>query len=71
MKRHYLLIVDYYSCYIEVRHLESLGALSTIERVKSIFSVQGVPSEAERAVATVKRLWSRSRGYGQSRQTRI
>ena len=43
-KRHYLLIVDYYSRYIEVGHLESLGALTTRERVQSIFSVHGVPS---------------------------
>jgi hypothetical protein len=42
-KKHYLLVVDYYSRYIEVRRLKSLSSLTTIEKLKSIFVTHGNP----------------------------
>lgn len=41
-KCHYLLLVDYYSRWIEVRKLCSLLSRDTIEAMKSIFSVHGI-----------------------------
>lgn len=38
----YLLVVDYYSRWIEVRKLSSAGSHTTIEAMKSIFSVHGI-----------------------------
>jgi transposase InsO family protein len=42
-KKNYLLVVDYYSRFIEVRPLDSLESLVTIDKFKSIFSIHGVP----------------------------
>jgi len=91
-------VVDYHSSYIEVRRLDSLSSVFTLDKVKSIFSTHGIPEvvisdngpqfssrefqefaksyafqhvasspkypkangEAERAVGTVKNLWSKT-----------
>ena len=42
-KQNYLLVVDYYSRYIEVRRLDSLAAAATIDKLKAIFCTHGVP----------------------------
>ena len=39
----YLLLVDYYSCYIEVAMLKELYSLVTIDHTKSIFARHGIP----------------------------
>ena len=41
-RKHYLLLVDYYSGWIEVRRLDSLSSTATIEVIKSIFSTHGI-----------------------------
>ena len=41
-KSHYLIMVDYYSRWIEVRKLSSLNAGSEVEAFKSIFCVHGI-----------------------------
>ena len=41
-KSHYLLLVDYFSRWIEVRKLCSLQSRDTIEAIKSIFSTHGI-----------------------------
>jgi hypothetical protein len=41
-KKHYLLLVDYYSRWIEVRQLKSLSSAATIEALKSIFATHGI-----------------------------
>uniref|UniRef100_A0A3B3SWI2 Gypsy retrotransposon integrase-like protein 1 n=1 Tax=Paramormyrops kingsleyae TaxID=1676925 RepID=A0A3B3SWI2_9TELE len=96
--KHYVLIVDYYSKYIEVEELKDLLCRSTIKALKSQFCCYGIPttlrtdngpqfaseefkdfckdygiihntssphtphsnSEAEWAVQTVKKLWSKA-----------
>ena len=42
-KKHYLIVVDYYSRYIEVRKLDSLTSTSTVDKLKSIFAAHGIP----------------------------
>jgi transposase InsO family protein len=42
-KQHYLLVVDYYSRWIEIRKLSSLTPSTVIEHLKSMFSVHGIP----------------------------
>ena len=42
-KKHYLIVVDYYSRYIEVRGLDSLTSASTINKLNSIFAAHGKP----------------------------
>lgn len=44
-KSTYLLIVDYYSRWIEVRRLSSLGTKTTIEAMKSMLTTHGVPDQ--------------------------
>lgn len=41
-KSHYLLIIDYYSRWIEVRKLPSLTSSDTIEAFKSVFATHGI-----------------------------
>eukprot|EP00118_Oscarella_pearsei_P019101 m.200096 g.200096 ORF g.200096 m.200096 type:complete len:138 (+) comp39585_c0_seq6:550-963(+) len=40
---HYLLMVDYYSRFPEVRKLPSQGSAAVIEKCKEIFSCHGIP----------------------------
>ena len=42
-KTNYLVIVDYYSSYLEVEPLKDLSAATTILRVKSAFARHGIP----------------------------
>ena len=42
---HYLLIIDYFSRYIEIAKLSSKSAISVITHMKSIFARHGVPQE--------------------------
>ena len=42
---HYLLIIDYFSRYIEIAKLSSESATSVITNMKSIFARHGVPQE--------------------------
>jgi hypothetical protein len=39
----YVVVVDYYSRWVEFRHLKSETCKATIQAVKSIFSVHGIP----------------------------
>ena len=39
----YLLVVDYYSCYIEVAKLSSTTFPAVINHLKSIFARHGIP----------------------------
>lgn len=39
----YLLIVDYYSRWIEIAHLKQTTSLAVIEHIKAIFARQGIP----------------------------
>jgi len=41
----YLLIVDYYSRFIEIAHLDRMTAEEVISRTKSIFARHGIPEE--------------------------
>ena len=41
---HYVLVVDYFSRYVEVQRLTSISASRVIAALKSIFSRHGVPS---------------------------
>jgi transposase InsO family protein len=41
-KQHYILLVDYYSRWIEVKELRSLSSQEAIKKVKEIFSTHGV-----------------------------
>lgn len=41
--KQYLLVVDYYSRWVEVRHLSSLSATATVESLKSILCIHGIP----------------------------
>ena len=41
-QKHYLLLVDYYSRWIEVRKLSSFSSRDTIEAFKSIFATHGI-----------------------------
>ena len=41
----YLLIVDYYSRFIEIAHLDHMTAEEVISRTKSIFARHGIPEE--------------------------
>ncbi len=41
--RHYILVVDYYSRWIETRLLENPTSSSTINAMKSIFATHGIP----------------------------
>ena len=43
-KVNYILVVDYFSRYVEVQHLSSTTASNVIRALKSIFSHHGVPS---------------------------
>ena len=40
---HYLIVVDLYSDYIEIKQLNSLSSAALIEQVKHIFAVHGIP----------------------------
>lgn len=42
---HFLLIVDYYSCYSEVRKLSSLGSQPTVEAMKSVMATHSIPDQ--------------------------
>ena len=42
-KDHYLLVVDYFSCYPEVVKMTSTTSSSTISALKSIFARHGIP----------------------------
>ena len=42
-KRTYLLVVNYYSHFIEVKRLESMGSIATIGKLKAVFAVHGTP----------------------------
>ena len=44
-KSHYLLIVDYYSRYIEISKLSQLTADAIVTHTKSIFARHGIPEE--------------------------
>lgn len=41
----YVLVVDYYSKFIETRHLKGKTAQAVVQRLKSIFSIHGIPEE--------------------------
>ena len=43
--RHYLVLVDYYSKYIEVTKLNDLTSQDTIEALKEHFSRHGIPAK--------------------------
>ena len=43
--KHYLLVVDYYSKFPELCHLESKTASQVIVKLKSIFARRGIPEE--------------------------
>ena len=40
---HYLIVVDLYSDYIEIKQLNSLSSAALIEQLKQIFAVHGIP----------------------------
>ena len=40
---HYLIVVDLYSDYIEIKQLNSLSSAALIEQVKHTFAVHGIP----------------------------
>ena len=42
-RRQYVLVVDYYSKFVDVRLLEDTSSSTTIKQLKSIFSVHGIP----------------------------
>lgn len=42
-KQHFLLLIDYYSRWIEVRELGSLSSQTTIQQMKAVFATHGVP----------------------------
>ena len=44
-EKDYLVVVDYYSCYFEVSHLNSTTSKSVIKQIKSIFSRFGIPEK--------------------------
>ena len=44
-KTTYLLIVDYYSRWIEIAHLDCLTAKTVVQHTKSIFARHGIPDE--------------------------
>lgn len=44
-KRNYLVVVDYFSRYIEIAHLSSMSADATIASLKNIFARWGCPNE--------------------------
>jgi transposase InsO family protein len=39
----FLVVVDYYSRWVELRHLKKLTSLHTINHIKSMFGVHGIP----------------------------
>ena len=43
--RNYVLVVDYYSKFVEIRLLQSTSAQSVVNNLKAIFSVHGIPEE--------------------------
>src|SRR5678815_3190257 len=43
--RDYLLVVDYFSKFPEICHLESKTASSVVVKIKSIFARHGIPDE--------------------------
>ena len=43
--RDYVLVVDYYSKFIEIRHLQGKTAKSVAHSIMSIFSVHGIAEE--------------------------
>nr|XP_040578314.1 uncharacterized protein K02A2.6-like [Lepeophtheirus salmonis] len=71
--KQYIVLVDYYSRWIEVASLQTTTSKEVIDRMKRVFSRFGIPDqvsspghssgngEAERAVQTVKRLLSGSK----------
>ena len=40
---HYLLVMDYFSCYIEIAKLSSTSSNAVITHLKSIFARHGIP----------------------------
>ena len=42
-KRPYLIVVDYFSKFIEVNYLVSLASSETIRALKSVFARHGIP----------------------------
>ena len=42
-KEHYLVIVDLYSDFIEIRKLHTLATLTLVEQQKQVFAIDGVP----------------------------
>lgn len=41
--KHYIVMVDYFSRFIEIKGLPDLSAKTTIERIKSVFAQHGIP----------------------------
>lgn len=44
-RQHYLLLVDYYSKFVEISKLENISAITVITHMKSIFSRHGIPRQ--------------------------
>ena len=41
--QHYLVVVDLYSDFIEIRKLDTLATLTLVEQLKQVFAIHGVP----------------------------
>ena len=42
-KQHYLVVVDLYSDFIEIRNLDTLATLTLVKQLKQVFAILGVP----------------------------
>ena len=42
-KTSYILVIDYYSCYIEIASLRSTNSSGVIQKLKTIFARHGIP----------------------------
>ena len=51
----YLLVIDYFSCYIKIVKISGATAIAVISQIKSIFARRGVPQElfSDRGVRSV------------------